>query len=575
MSESPAANAPLSQAAVSELRATLAGFAREHLPEAMVPSRFVILDKLPKLPNGKVDRSRLPIGELGEPSAATYVAPRTLEEQRIAQIWCDLLGVSRVGTADSFFDLGGGSLTAVQMVARVKNELGVALNLRRVFERPTVAAIARLVNARGGGAIAESGGGRSLTAAELAAEAVLPEDIAAALADALPPVAAPYRAILLTGGTGYTGAYLLRELLDRSSAQIYVLARARDAVDAVARVVRNLDSYGLACAGDERRLRGISGDLGRPYFAVGRAVYAELAERVEMIVHNGALSSYALPYHQLKATNVLGTLEVLRLAARRRVKPLHFISSLAVFPGIQGARRFAEGELTCADGVIGGYRQTKWVSDRLVTLAGHRGLPACIYRPGLITGAQDTGACSVDTFLNATIKGCIQLGAALDFDVTVEMVPVDFCARAVAYIALGGGWHGRQFHLPAATTVRWSELVDLLAACNYPLRRVPYATWYRALTAAIEGGADNALGKFLPLFGDDAPSADVGYAGSIPCFESDNLNAALAGSGIVCRPVDRALMALYLQYFVSVGYLPAVPSWTREYESTKAGSHGV
>jgi thioester reductase-like protein len=561
MSGSPtlAANAPLSQAGMSELRATLAGFAREHLPEAMVPSRFVVLDALPKLPNGKVDRSRLPVGELGEPGTATYVAPRTSEEQRIAQIWCDLLGVSRVGTVDSFFDLGGGSLAAVQMVARVKEELGVALSLRRVFDQPTVAAIARMVNARGG-TIAETGGGRSLAAAELAAEAVLPDDIAAAIAGARPPVAAPYRAILLTGATGYTGAYLLRELLDRSTAQIYVLARARDAADAVARVVHNLGSYGLSRAGDERRLRGVAGDLGRPYFAVRRAVYDELAERVELIVHNGALSSYALPYHQLKATNVLGTLEVLRLAARHRIKPLHFVSSLAVFPGIQGTPRFAEDELTCADGVVGGYRQTKWVADRLVTLAGHRGLPACIYRPGLITGAQDTGACSVDTFLNATIKGCIQLGVALDFDVTVEMVPVDFCARAVVHIALGGGWHGHRFHLPAASTVRWSELVDLLAACNYPLRRVPYATWYRALTAAIEGGADNALAKFWPLFGDDAPAADVGYAGSIPRFETDNLNAALAGSGIACRPVDRALVALYLRYFVSIGYLPAPPS---------------
>ena len=68
-----------------------------------------------------------------------------------------------------------------------------------------------------------------------------------------------------------------------------------------------------------------------------------------MIVHNGALSSYALPYHQLKAVNVLGTLEVLRLAFLRRLKPLHFVSSLAVFPGAQGAPTFTEAALTDAE----------------------------------------------------------------------------------------------------------------------------------------------------------------------------------------------------------------------------------
>ncbi|HYH98168.1 thioester reductase domain-containing protein [Hyalangium sp.] len=550
-----AANEPLISTSVSGLRTALASFAREHLPEAMVPTRFVILDELPKLPNGKVDRSRLPTRDAGEPAGTTYLPPSTPEEIRIAQIWRDVLGVSRVGVEDSFFDLGGDSLAAAQMAARVKEEFGVALSLRRLFEHPTVTELARMVGAKALVGAAGTGSPRSLSNEDLFAEAQLPADIVPA-PDAVAPASAPYRTILLTGATGYTGAYLLREILEHSEARVYALARAKDARDAVNRVRRNLASYGLWRDSYESRVVGVAGDLGRPYFGVSRPVYEELAEQVEMIVHNGALSSYALPYRRLKAVNVLGTQEVLRLACKRRIKPLHFISSLAVFPGHPGVHHFKEVEVTDPVNVLGGYRQTKWVSDRLVTLAGHRGLPVSIYRPGLITGAQDTGACSTDTFLNAAMKGCIQLGAALDFDVMLEMVPVDFCAKAVAHIALSGKRHGMRFHLPSATPMRWSRMLDLLEECGYPLRRVPYQTWYRELAAAVEQGADNALTRFFPLFAEDMPSADVGYPDSEPHFATDNLEEALAGSGIACRPMDASFLSLYLEYFVSTGYLP-------------------
>jgi thioester reductase-like protein len=549
------ANEPLVSTSVSGLRTALASYAREHLPEAMVPSRFVILGELPKLPNGKVDRNQLPTREAGEPVGTTYLPPSTPEEIRIAQIWRDVLGASRIGVEDSFFDLGGDSLAAAQMAARVKEEFGVALSLRRLFEHPTVAELARMVGAKTSGAAPGSGSLRSLSSENLVAEAQLPADIAVAPGVAA-PVSPPYRTLLLTGATGYTGAYLLRELLERSEARVYALARAKDAVDALNRVRRNLAGYGLWRDSYEGRVVGVAGDLGKPYFGVNRAVYEELAEKVEMIVHNGALSSYALPYRRLKAVNVLGTQEVLRLACRRRIKPLHFISSLAVFPGHSGVQHFKEVELTDPDGVVGGYRQTKWVADRLVTQAGHRGLPVCIYRPGLISGAQDTGACSTDTFLNAAMKGCIQLGAALDFNVMVEMVPVDFCAKAVAHIALSGTRHGMRFNLPSATPMRWSRLLDMLEEYGYSLRRVPYRTWYRELAAAVERGADNALTKFFPLFAEETPSADVGYPESEPHFATDNLDEALAGTGIQCRPVDQAFLALYLDYFVSAGYLP-------------------
>jgi thioester reductase-like protein len=551
-----AANEPLLSASATRLRGELVAFSRQHLTEAMTPARFIILAQLPKLPNGKVDRKQLPAQDTTAANSGRYQPPTTPEELRIAHIWCEVLGLARVGIEDSFFDLGGDSLAAAQMAARVKEAFGVALSMRRLFDHPTIAELARMIGNKGAAPAQSIGNSRSLGNADLFAESVLPPDIAPH-ADALPASTGPYQCILLTGATGYTGAYLLRELLDRSTAVIYLLVRAADRGDALRRVQKNMQAYDLWREADLARLIGIVGDIGMPYFGVDRAEYLAMAERVEMIVHNGALSSYALPYRRLKAVNVLGTLEVLRLACRHRVKPVHFISSLAVYPGHPGPQRFAEREVTEADGVVGGYRQTKWVSDRLMTEAGKRGLPVCVYRPGLITGAQDSGACATDTFLNAAMKGCVQLGMALEFNVMLEMAPVDYCAAAVAHIALSGAWHGTQFNLPAANTVRWDELVDLMAQCGYPLQRVPYPVWYKALAAAVERGEDNALAKFLPLFGEEIPSRDVGYPGTEPHFLTDNLRQALAGSGIACRTVDAALLKVYLDYFVATGYMPA------------------
>ena len=560
----PTANNPLAQTAWAGFRADLREFAARQLPDAMIPSRFVVLPELPKLPNGKVDRGRLPaVADNGAAGAAAHSpAPQTPQEILIAGIWADVLGAGRVGVRDNFFELGGDSLAAAQTVARLRAATGARISVRELFDHPTVEGLVRRV-AAGDGATTTgtSGHPRSLAGEDLAAEAVLPADIVPA-PDALPASAGPYRTVLLTGGTGYTGAFLMRELLDRSTAHVHVLVRADGPRAAEARVRAAMELYGVWRDGDDARFTGVPGDLARPYFGLGRETYLDLARRTEMIVHNGAWSSYALPYRRLKPVNVLGTQEVLRLAARHRIKPVHYISSLAVYPGRPGEHRWPEDAATDPEGVVGGYRQTKWVGDRMMAQAQERGLPACVYRPGQISGAQSTGACATDTFLNATLKGCIQLGSALEFDVFLEMTPVDFCAAVVAHVALGGQRWGVSFNLPGGHPLAWDRLVELLAECGYPLRRLPYRDWYAELLAAAERGEENELARFLPLFGPDLPAEDLGYRGSRPVFETDNLRAALAGSGIECRPPGRELIARYLDHFEATHFLPARPERT-------------
>jgi amino acid adenylation domain-containing protein len=122
-------------------------YLEQRLPEYMVPSAFVRLDQLPLTTSGKVDRRALPAPELDREAAGTaFQAPGTATEKILAAIWADLLQLEQVGRHDSFFKLGGHSLMATQLISRVRGELQVELPLRSLFERPTVAGVAEVVD---------------------------------------------------------------------------------------------------------------------------------------------------------------------------------------------------------------------------------------------------------------------------------------------------------------------------------------------------------------------------------------------------------------------------------------------
>ncbi|MFP2895292.1 amino acid adenylation domain-containing protein [Corallococcus sp. 4LFB] len=134
--------------------ATLRQELKAKLPEYMVPSAFVTLEALPLTSNGKVDRKALPAPDASATPASRYEAPRTPVEQRLAELWRDVLGVERVGVTDSFFELGGHSLLAVQVMSRIRVTFGVDLPLRALFEHPNVEALARALEQLGADALA-------------------------------------------------------------------------------------------------------------------------------------------------------------------------------------------------------------------------------------------------------------------------------------------------------------------------------------------------------------------------------------------------------------------------------------
>lgn len=136
-----------------EGEAQLASYLRGSLPDYMIPQHILFLDAIPLLPNGKIDRKSLPAPDLTVKLAGERTAPRNALERTIAEAMAKVLGVAEVGVDDDFFSLGGHSLLAAQLTSRINKELGIALSLRALFDGPTVARLARMVQGLDGEAV--------------------------------------------------------------------------------------------------------------------------------------------------------------------------------------------------------------------------------------------------------------------------------------------------------------------------------------------------------------------------------------------------------------------------------------
>jgi len=127
--------------------ATLRTALKARLPQYMVPSAYVLMERFPLTANGKIDRAALPAFSItGAPPARELRGPRTDTEKAVAAIWAELLGIENIGIDDDFFDLGGQSLVAIKVVSRLGDVFAVDLSLRHLFERPTVAGLAEIID---------------------------------------------------------------------------------------------------------------------------------------------------------------------------------------------------------------------------------------------------------------------------------------------------------------------------------------------------------------------------------------------------------------------------------------------
>ncbi len=362
-------------------------------------------------------------------------------------------------------------------------------------------------------------------------------------------------AIFLTGATGFLGAFLLQELLQQTQADIYCLVRATDQDSPQIKVQNNLEDYGIWQEAFRGRIIPILGDLSKFQLGLSTEYFQKIASQIDVIYHSAAWLNYVYPYEALKPSNVLGTQEIFRLASFGKVKPVHHISTVAVFESsFYWGKTVRESDpLAHSSGMKLSYSQSKWVAEKLAMIARERGIPVSIYRPPFISGHSQTGAWYTDDVICRMIKGCIQMGSMTNITDILDLSPVDYVSKSIVYLSRQREALGKSFHLNNPQPISWNQLTDFIRSLGYPIKHISYQNWQSQLSNQARSPS-NPLYPLLPFFLKISSEAQQAREPKISCQATQT---ALAESSIICPPVDAKLLNTYFDYFIRSSFLDA------------------
>ena len=309
----------------------------------------------------------------------------------------------------------------------------------------------------------------------------------------------------------------------------------------------------------------LPGDLASPRLGLSGGEFRELTRSIDIIYHAGAMVNFIYPYEKLRAANVTGTREVIRLAGAAGAIPVHYVSSTAVLAGlgVMGVREVTEDTpLAHADRLRVGYVETKFVAEELLRNAGRAGLPVAIYRPLDIAGSRRTGVWNTATEMCALVRFIADTGLAPGIDLPLDFVPADTCAAAIRHISWIEGATGRTYHLASPERALLGALVGRLREHGFRVSEVPFGIWVGELLRYAARHPSHPMTAFLPLFIDRDPESGLTpaemYLGHVfPHYTRSNTEWALRGSGIAFPPVDGPLLDRNIGHLIATGYLTA------------------
>jgi myxalamid-type nonribosomal peptide synthetase MxaA len=448
---------------VDQLRAHLA----RTMPDYMIPSAFVVLERLPLTSNGKVDKRLLPLPRPEAYGRQQYEPPEGEVEHTLAGIWQGLLGIERVGREDNFFDLGGHSLLVIKAVFQINQSCDCALTARDMYGSPTVRELAARIS---------SGSPRD-DFVDLHKEAFLDDAIRS-----YGYHRHPARAVLVTGGTGFVGRFLISELLRSSDTTAYCLIRASSTYGASSHLKAALVKWGLWRDEFEGRIVAVPGDMSAPGLGIEEHDYRFLSATVDAIYHCATSMNHLETYAMARRANVESARELLKFAVRERAKALHYVSTLSVFSSTRVRTDPLVDETSSIDyeqhSTAEGYVASKWVAERIFMTAAARGIPCNIFRLGLVWADTQHGRYDELQREYRLLKSCLVSGYGIvDYRYEMAPLPVDYVARAIVSLASHRqGGHGI-YHICSSG----EPLDHVFERCNdiagTSLELVPHYDW--------------------------------------------------------------------------------------------------
>ncbi|KAL9571299.1 hypothetical protein ACKAV7_004637 [Fusarium commune] len=537
---------------------------KSRLPAHSVPSIYIVLQKLPLNPNGKVDSPSLPFPD------ASLMTEDASEE--------DLKSWESLSETEKTIATQWSTLIPGLNAKMVRNCVSMSLS---VFSMQiTIRGLGSAVDSlRSGQAVTVDHSNDTVYSDSLDE---LTNTLDAKYQSADPDALSPSNGatFFLTGATGFLGAYLAKDILDRKNTKLIACIRgAKDLKFAKERLVRSLKSYGLWQDSWAERISCVIGDLSKPRLGLDDASWKHVADTADAFIHNAAYVHWIARYEQMMGPNVLSTIDAMKLCNEGKPKLFSFVSSTSTLDTDyyinlsdaqtatgRGAVLESDDLLPNRTGLSTGYGQTKWVSEELVREAGHRGLRGAIVRPGYILGSRNSGVSNTDDWIVCLLKGCCQLGARPRIINSVNAVPVDHVARVVVASTLNPLPGMNVVHVTAHPCLRMNELLSALSYYGYEVPEVDYDIWKSQLEEFVSAGAvekDQEQNALMPLF--HMATANLPSTTRAPELDDRNDVAVLradadrwtdiddsAGDGISCEDIGR-----YLRYLVEIKFMAA------------------
>ena len=506
---------------------------KDRLPIYAVPTIYIVLDKLPLNPNGKVDKPNLPFPDIAE--RTEKISEEDLKrwdsmteiERLVATKWAGRipgLDAKAILPENNFFDVGGHSLAAQQVLLDIRKELKLGVSIEMLYKYPSLAGfsakVGRLLNPKDTPDEDDKEEmEKDLNYSESLDKLLQQLPSKFLKADPASVRESSHPVVFLTGATGFLGSYIVKDLLGRTDRNIKIIAHVRGVKDPKAgleRLQRSLKGYGLWENDWSTRLSCVIGDLSKPQMGIEEHAWRTLSQQADVVIHNGAIVHWVRRYKDMMDSNVISTMDAIRLCNEGKPKIFTFVSSTSVLDTDHYVNLSKKQLSTDETGVpeeddlegsrtgLGtGYGQTKWVSEQLVREAGKRGLRGSIIRPGYVLGDSYTGICNTDDFLIRMLKGCVQLSARPDIENTVNSVPVNHVARVTAAAALNplpDGVH--VVHVNGHPRLRMNEYLSFLELYGFRVPKVSYETWKEELEKYVSAGGqekDQEQHALMPL----------------------------------------------------------------------------
>ncbi len=492
--------------------------------------------------------------------------------EKVKAVFDNLLERKDYGLDKGFLELGGDSLKLVECACQLEEVFHINLDVTQVGLNASVNGITELIQHD----LLEGNG--TAIKVNLQDECTMDPSIAPGAPYEHPMSAC--RNLFLTGSTGFLGAFLIRSLIEQNEGKdirIYCHVRAQDEETGRERVISNMKHY--RCWKNEyaQHIQAVTGSLDKPWLGMREDVYRELSQHVDAVYHNGAMLNFLFPYQFLKAGNVDGTRECLRFACTGRAKYFHYISSYSVYdnPSHFGKKVYESDPLISGEGYLLGYSETKWVSEKLVQIARERGLKACIYRPGDITGDTVNGIWETKDLVSRLIVGCIHMQKAPNIKTRLYTVPVDYVSEAIAHISLQEDACGLAFNILNTESFTIKSMVKAIRRMGYRIRIVPYENWREELLGT--NIRENPLRVLASLFPESSATAGsdnaavasgaASTAGSTgenlldrfgrlqPRYDMTNTANFLKNTEMQKHYLGKHLLPLYLKYFIEQKYI--------------------